>query len=150
MFRRCAEAHDVLDTGAVVPAAVEQDDLAGGGQVLDVALEVPLGALPFRRCGQGGDACDTWVEVLRDALDRAALARGVAALEDDHEPGALHAHPLLKFDQLRLEPQQLALVDRLLQSHGASSPSSSGASIKSVTAGIRVQRHTSGPGVSIR
>ena len=37
-----AEAHDVLDAGAVVPAAVEQDDLAGGGQVLDVALEVPL------------------------------------------------------------------------------------------------------------
>ena len=40
-----AEPHDAFDAGAVVPAAVEQHDLAGGGQVLDVALEVPLGAL---------------------------------------------------------------------------------------------------------
>ena len=39
-----AEAHHALDAGAVVPAAVEQDDLAGGRQVRDVALEVPLRA----------------------------------------------------------------------------------------------------------
>ncbi len=40
-----AEAHHPLDAGAVVPAAVEQHDLAGGGQVRHVALEVPLRAL---------------------------------------------------------------------------------------------------------
>ena len=40
-----AKAHDALDTGAVVPRAVEQNDLASGGQVGDKALEVPLAAL---------------------------------------------------------------------------------------------------------
>jgi hypothetical protein len=42
-----AKAHHALDAGAVVPAAVEQHDLAVGGQVLHVALEVPLAALGF-------------------------------------------------------------------------------------------------------
>src|SRR6185437_13282017 len=68
-----AEAHDVLDAGPVVPAPVEQDDLAGGGQVLRVALEVPLGALPFGRGGQRGDPGGAGVEVLGHPLDRAAL-----------------------------------------------------------------------------
>jgi hypothetical protein len=37
-----AEAHDVFHAGAVVPAAVEQHHLAGCGQVLHIALKVPL------------------------------------------------------------------------------------------------------------
>src|SRR5690606_40302307 len=44
-----AEAHDGLDHGAVVPAAVEEDDLARVRQVLEVALEVPL---PLLRLGR--------------------------------------------------------------------------------------------------
>jgi hypothetical protein len=46
-----AEAHDVLDAGAVVPAAVEQDPLAGGRELGHVALEIPLRLLAL-----GGDA----------------------------------------------------------------------------------------------
>src|SRR5688572_24214801 len=37
-----AKAHDALNAGAVVPAAVKQHDLAGGGQVRNITLEVPL------------------------------------------------------------------------------------------------------------
>jgi hypothetical protein len=50
------------------------------------------------------------VEALRDALDGAALAGGVAALEQDHHlvPGV--GDPLLQFDQLALQPEQLAEV----------------------------------------
>jgi hypothetical protein len=44
-----AEAHHPLDAGAVVPGAVEQHDLAAGGQVRHVALEVPLGLLALGR-----------------------------------------------------------------------------------------------------
>src|SRR4029453_17769034 len=43
-----------LRPGPVFPATVEQNDLARGWEVFDVPLEVPLGALPFRRrrkCG---------------------------------------------------------------------------------------------------
>ena len=45
VLQRRTEAHDPLDAGAVVPGAVEEDHLAGGGQVLDVALEIPLALL---------------------------------------------------------------------------------------------------------
>ena len=48
-----AEAHDALDAGPVVPRAIEQHDLAAGGQVLDVALEVPLTALLIGRLFEG-------------------------------------------------------------------------------------------------
>jgi hypothetical protein len=106
-----AEPHHVLHAGPVVPAAVEQDDLARGGQVLHVTLEVPLGALPLGRRGQGRDPGGPGVEVLGHPLDRAALPGRVAALEDDHDPGALGAHPLLHPDQLTLQAVQLGLVE---------------------------------------
>ncbi len=105
-----AEAHHPLDPGAVVPAAVEQHDLPGGGQVLDVPLEVPLGALALGRRGQCGDPGDARVQILRHPLDRAALAGRVAPLEDHHQPGTLGPHPLLELHQLVLEPEQFALV----------------------------------------
>ena len=107
------EAHHALDARAVVPTAVEQHDLARGGEVLDVALEVPLRALPLGGRGQGDDAADAGVEVLRHPLDRAALARGVASLEHDDETRAGRLDPLLHLDELGLHPQQLGLVDRL-------------------------------------
>src|SRR5262249_17037219 len=37
-----AEAHHALDTGPVVPAAIEQHDLAAGRQMWHIPLEVPL------------------------------------------------------------------------------------------------------------
>ena len=80
-----AEAHHALDAGAVVPAAVEQHDLAAGGQVRHVALEVPLRALALVRRRQRRDAADARVQALRDALDHAALAGGVAPLEQDDD-----------------------------------------------------------------
>ena len=62
------------------------------------------GCAPLGRRGQGDDAGEARVEVLRDPLDRAALAGRVAALEDDHQPRALGAHPLLDLDELGLKP----------------------------------------------
>ena len=40
-----AETEDWFDHGTVVPAAVEQYDLAAAWKLLDVALEVPLTGL---------------------------------------------------------------------------------------------------------
>jgi hypothetical protein len=45
-------AHHALHTGAVVPAAVEQHDLPGGGEVGDIALEVPLALFALGWLGQ--------------------------------------------------------------------------------------------------
>ena len=79
-----AEPHHPLDAGAVVPAAVEQDDLAGRRKVRHVALEVPLGPLALGRRRQRHHAADARVEALGDPLDGAALAGRVATLEDHH------------------------------------------------------------------
>jgi hypothetical protein len=105
-----AELHDPLDARPVVPGPVEQDQLAGRRQVRDVALEVPLGLLAFGRGRQGGDAGEAGVQVLGDPLDRAALAGRVAALEDDDDPGAGGAQPLLHLHQLPLQPVKLGFV----------------------------------------
>jgi hypothetical protein len=82
-----AEAHDALDAGPVVPGAVEQTISPNVGQVLDVALEVPL-PLGRRRLGQRDHPRRPRVQVLGEPLDRAALAGGVAALEDHDVLGA--------------------------------------------------------------
>ena len=105
------EAHHPLDAGAVVPGAVEQHDLAAGRQMRDVALEVPLRPLALGRRRQGDDAADARVEALGDALDGAALARRVAALEQHDQLVAGVLHPVLQLDQLRLQPEQLVEID---------------------------------------
>ena len=107
-----AEAHHPLDAGAVVPGAVEQDDLAGGGQVGDVALEVPLRLLALGRRGKRDDAADARVRPLGDALDHAALAGGVTPLEDHDDLQPVGLDVLLHDHELALEPSQL-LVELL-------------------------------------
>jgi hypothetical protein len=97
-----AEAHHALDAGAVVPAAVKEDDLAGGGQVGHVALEVPLGALALGGRSQGDGTHDAWVGLLGDPLDRSPLAGRVAALEEDDHLQPLVHDPILQAHQLDL------------------------------------------------
>src|SRR3954447_1841931 len=107
-----AEAHHPLDVRAVVPAAVEQDHLPGGGKMLDVPLEVPLGALPLGGPGEGDDADQAGAGALGEGLDHAALPRRTAALEDDQHLEPLGLHPVLQQDELLLEAFALLLVDR--------------------------------------
>ena len=109
-MRLGAESHDVLDAGAVVPGAIEEDHFAGGGEVGHVALEVPLGLLAPSGRGQGDDAADAGVESFRDALDGAALAGGIAAFKQHHDTQAFMADPLLELDQFDLEAGELAVV----------------------------------------
>ena len=80
-----AEAHDPLDAGAVVPAAVEQHDLAASREMRDVALEVPLAFVRARWVRGARRRGNARIETLRDPLDHAAFARGVAPLENDDE-----------------------------------------------------------------
>ena len=75
-----------------------------------VALEVPLGLLALRGDAEGDDARDAGVERGGDRLDRAALARGVAALEHDDVPQAVGLAPVLQLQQLDLQDVLLFLV----------------------------------------
>ena len=106
----CAEPHHAFDACAVVPGPVEQHDLACGGQVVDVALEVPLRAFAFGGLLQRDDACTARVEMLHEPLDGAALARGVAALEHDDVPVPVGLAPLLQLQQFDLQQPLLLLV----------------------------------------
>jgi hypothetical protein len=78
--------------------------------VLDVALEIPLRPLAFGGGRKGDDACEAGVQGLHDPLDRAALARRVAPLEDDDDLQATRLDPLLPLDQLDVEALKLRLV----------------------------------------
>ena len=69
-----AEPHHVLDAGAVVPAPVEDHDLAAGREVLHVALHVHLALLAVRRRRQRHQPEDARADALGDRLDRSALA----------------------------------------------------------------------------
>src|SRR5258708_15768553 len=105
-----AEAHDVFDPGAVVPAPVEDHDLAAGRKALDIALHVHLGLLPIGRRGQRHDAEDARADPLGDGLDRAALARRVTTFEHDDDPLAGSLDPVLKAAEILLKFAELLLV----------------------------------------
>src|SRR5215469_9839862 len=75
-----AESHDALDTGAVVPAAIEDDYLAARGKALHVALQIQLALFALARCRQGDYPKHPGADALGDALDDAALAGCVTTL----------------------------------------------------------------------
>jgi hypothetical protein len=88
----------------------KEDEFAGGGQVRNVALEVPLGLFAFGGRAQSDDAADAWVQGLGDALDGAALAGGVAALKEDDDLQLLVLDPLLQLHEFNLQARLLGVV----------------------------------------
>ena len=78
------EALDALDEHAPVPAAVEDGEVPAARQVPPEAPEVGLRALLLGGRRDGDDVVAARVERARHAPDRAALAGGVVALEDEH------------------------------------------------------------------
>ena len=97
-----AEGHDSFHHGPAVPGPVEEQDLAGAGQVRDVALEVPLATFSLVRRGEGYDGGHSRVQVLHEPLDGSALAGRVTPLEQDDQPLARFGDPGLRLDQLDL------------------------------------------------
>ena len=110
-----AKAHDVLNAGAVVPAAVEDHDFAGRGEMRQVALHVHLRLFTVRRRRQRDHAEDARADALGDRPDRPALAGGVAALEHDDDPLALCLDPVLQDAEFGLQLARGLLVVLPLQ-----------------------------------
>jgi hypothetical protein len=79
--------------------------------VRDIALEIPLGAFALGRRRKGDGATDTRVQPLGDTFDHAALAGGVAALEQHDDLELSGDHPVLQPDQFALQSQQLGEVE---------------------------------------
>ena len=76
--------------------------------MLQVALHVDLGLLAVRRRRQRDDAEDARADALGERADRAALAGGVASLEDDDDAQALFLHPPLQVAEPDLELPELS------------------------------------------
>src|SRR5262249_26868853 len=105
-----AEAHDMFDAGSVVPAAVEDHDLARGGKVRDIALQIQLSFLAIGRRRQRPRAEPPWAHPLRDGFDRPALAGGVTPFEDDDDAEAVVPHPILQRTELDLQFAQFRFI----------------------------------------
>jgi hypothetical protein len=105
-----AESEHALDAGAVVPAAVEQHDLAGRRQVLHITLEIPLRLLALCRHGQSNRACGARVHEFDDPLDRTALPGGVPSLEEHEQARPRRSHPFLHLHKFLLQASELLLV----------------------------------------
>src|SRR5271165_5351246 len=115
IFVLCAEAHDALNAGAVVPAPVEQHDLTGRGQFRYISLEIPLPELPLSRSGESDDAADAGVQRICNALDDATLARCIPPLQDDAHLETVVPHILLQLDQFDLEVYEFLDVAVILR-----------------------------------
>ena len=109
-WRSGAEAVDRLDDGAVVPAAIEETDLAAVGKRGDVALEVPLAAFHVAGLGQGDHARRARIEVLDEAANATSLARGIATFEQNGDAATAELHIALELHHLDLQKTELALV----------------------------------------
>src|SRR5581483_1011077 len=110
MFFQRAEAHDVFDAGAVVPAAVEDHDLAGGWKMRHVSLDEHLGFFAVRRRGKRHHSEHARADFFGDRLDRAALAGCVAPLEHDDHAKSARPYPALEMAKFDLKLAQLALI----------------------------------------
>src|SRR5262249_48391848 len=86
VLRFLDKTHDVLDAGAVVPAAIEDHDLTRCWKMLDVALHEHLRFLPIRGSRKCHDSEHARTDAFSKRLDRPALAGGVTPLEDDDDP----------------------------------------------------------------
>ncbi len=119
-----AEAHDMFDAGAVVPAAIEDHDFAGRREVRQVALYIHLRLLAIGGRGQRHEPKDARADALGQRADRAALAGSVAAFEDDDDPLAGRLHPVLQGAELGLQLAQLLFIFLAFELRSASiSPS---------------------------
>ena len=107
---RGAKAHDLFDSGAVVIAAVEQHDLACSGEMLDKTLEIPLALLGLAWFAKGDGAALARVEPVGHRMDRAALARSIAAFEQDQNALSGLRHPPRHRHQLGLHRLEMLFI----------------------------------------
>src|SRR5262249_46287224 len=97
------EAHDGLDAGAVVPTAVEDDDLAGSRKMLHVALQVVLGLFAIRGSRQRDHPEHSWADPFGDRTNGPSLTGAVAPFEHDDDPQARLFDPFLQVAELDLQ-----------------------------------------------
>jgi hypothetical protein len=92
----------ITHTGAVVPAPVEDHDLACRREMREITLNIHLRLLAVGWSRKRDEPEGAWAHPLRHCPDRAAFAGSIAALEHDDDALAGLLDPILQRAQLRL------------------------------------------------
>ncbi len=106
-----AKSHHVFDAGAIVPAAIEDDDFAGRWISFDVALHEHLGLLTVGGSRKGDDSKHPRTHSFRDGFDGSTFAGGISSLQQDDDTRSLRLDPFLQVAKLDLQLSQFLLVD---------------------------------------
>jgi hypothetical protein len=114
-FFVCAESHNALDPGAVIPTPVKEDHLASRRKVWHVTLHIHLGSFPFGWRGQRHESEYPRADSVGDSLDNTTLSCGITAFENDDDLEALVLDPALGLHELRLQFGQLLFEVFILQ-----------------------------------
>src|SRR5258708_28549939 len=96
MLLLTTETHDILDSRAVVPTPVENDNFTRGGKVCHVTLHVHLALLAVGWGRKGHYAEHTGADTFRDRFDCAALSGSVAPFKHKDDALSCLLHPFLK------------------------------------------------------
>ena len=97
------KTHDGLNAGAIVPTAIEDNDLAAGWKLFDVTLNIHLAPLPLGGRRQSHDTENARADPLGERFDRAALTGGVSPFERDDDLQAFMLDPILQAAKLDLK-----------------------------------------------
>ena len=92
----------------VIPESM--NDFPGGREMLDIALEVDLRALPLSRRGQGDEPERARADGFDNAFEDAAFAGCIPALEEDNNPCAGMLDPVLHLDRLGTQLSHLCFI----------------------------------------
>src|SRR5262249_44514640 len=105
-----AKLHDIFHAGTVIPAPIEDNDLARGWEVRHVALYVHLALLAVGWSRKCHDSKNSRADPLCDGFDRAPFARAITAFKHDDDTQSFVFYPVLEQAELRLKPKQLFFV----------------------------------------
>src|SRR5215471_11048143 len=104
MLLRRAKSHHLLNAGAVIPTAVENDDFTRRREMLHVTLDVHLGLFTIGGRRQRKKPKHSGTDAFCDCANGTTLAGCVAAFKDDNDAKTLVFDPVLKFAKLGLQP----------------------------------------------
>ena len=105
-----AESHDVLDARPVIPAPVEDHDLAGSRKMRNETLHVHLRLLTLGWRRQSENLEYARAHSLRYGFDDATFSGRVPSLEYHHDPRSGVFDPTLQLHQLGVKPGDLFVV----------------------------------------
>ena len=105
-----AKSEHLFHNTPIVPTAVKKHDFSGRGQVVDVALEIPLRRFLVGRFGKGDKPRAAWVKVFAETLDNATFSGCITTFKHQGDAGAAGFCPDLKFGQFDLQLFELFFI----------------------------------------